>query len=82
MLRCPLKIVGVSLFLIGYFTLFPFDFFFKKVPSLVEIFRHFDLTLTQSYALVDFPRNVLLFVSLGFGLTGLEVANLRDDGAA
>lgn len=72
--RFSRKIVGVSVFLIGYFTLFPFDFFFKKAPSLVEIFRNFDLTLTQSYALADFPRNVLLFVPLGFGLAGLLFA--------
>ncbi len=80
--RFSRKIVGVSLFLIGYFTLFPFDFFFKKAPSLVEIFRHFDLSLTQSYALADFPRNVLLFVPLGFGLTGLLLTrNVRRAGS-
>ena len=69
---------GLGLLLILYTTLFPFDFFVRTGPSALEALRGFDLTLIQAYVLADFPRNVLLFVPLGFGLAGLWVGNGRS----
>ena len=69
--RLSKNIVGISLLLILYFTLFPFDFSFNETLSPGEIFRNFDLNISQTYALEDFPRNMVLFMPLGFGLAGL-----------
>lgn len=69
--RLSKNIVGASLLLIIYFTLFPFDFFFNEALTPAEIFRNFDLNISRTYALEDFPRNMVLFMPLGFGLAGL-----------
>ncbi|MCB8982723.1 MAG: VanZ family protein [Ardenticatenaceae bacterium] len=69
---------GFGLLVVLYTTLFPFDFFVRTGPSALEVLRGFDLTLTQGYVLADFPRNVLLFVPLGFGLAGLWAGDGRS----
>ncbi|MFZ0546416.1 MAG: VanZ family protein [Candidatus Promineifilaceae bacterium] len=68
--RLSKRIVWISLLLTIYFTLFPFDFFFNKPFSPIEILRSFDLSVSSRYAVVDFPRNVAFFIPLGFGLAG------------
>lgn len=73
--RRSVLMVGVGLFLVLYTTLFPFDFFVRTEPAAL---RSFDLTLTRAYVLADFPRNVLLFVPLGFGLAGMRAGNGRS----
>lgn len=70
------RIVGASLLLIVYFTLFPFDFFFDNAPSLPELIQNFDLNLTRTYAIADYPPNLLLFVPFGFGLAAITFTSV------
>lgn len=60
-----------ALLLIGYTTLFPFDFTMIDDLSPSGIVRQFDWRLVKPDVIWDFGRNVLLFLPWGFGLTGL-----------
>jgi VanZ family protein len=61
------RIVTWNLLLVLVSTLFPFDFSFKNGFSVKEIASSF---ITSSH-LIDRVANVLLFLPLGFGFTGL-----------
>lgn len=62
----PLITVG-GLLLIFYTTLKPFNFQFRSL-TVGNYIAGYDI-LPSSY--LDFPRNVLLFIPLGFGLTAI-----------
>ena len=67
-------VVWAGLLLVVYATLFPFDFFVQSGTSWREVWRGFDWTLTEAYALADIPQNILLFMPFGFGLGGVLLA--------
>ena len=61
------RLIIFSLLLVLFSTLFPFDFSFKNGFSLKEIAESF----SNASDLSDRIGNVLLFLPLGFGLSGL-----------
>lgn len=68
-------IAALSLFLIGYTTLFPFDFRFglerTDCSSVRAAMCAFDLQLLRPDARTDWPRNIVLFMPWGFAVAGL-----------
>jgi VanZ family protein len=63
-------LVGLSLAVIGYFTLFPFDFHIPEDQTLLDVVSALDLEFARSYVYADIPLNVVLFIPLGFSLAG------------
>jgi glycopeptide antibiotics resistance protein len=63
-------IVLAGLLLVAYTTLFPFDFSTGGGVAPVEIRSQFDMRFFRT-PFSDWLRNVLLFLPLGFGLSGL-----------
>lgn len=61
-------ILACGLLLILFTTLFPFEFFPIKVQ---DVSKNVDLRILRPGAIVDYIRNVLLFVPVGFGVSAL-----------
>ncbi len=66
--RANLTIASFSLLFILYMTLFPFDFSFRETYS--NLGYHFLLLGWGKTDIPDIQGNLLLFIPLGFGLTG------------
>ena len=64
-------ILVCGLLLVLYTTLFPFEFFRIEGEGPKEFANYFDLRLVKPDALTDYPRNVLLFLPIGFGIAAL-----------
>jgi len=66
------RIIGTGgLLLILYTTLFPFDFLFSHQSA------SFDFSFVTSDALVDYLRNILLFIPFSFGLVYLLLSRAK-----
>lgn len=65
--RLAALLAGACLLVILYATLFPFDFHLASGQSLASLPYQFDFRL-QKPGRIDWLRNVLLFVPLGYGL--------------
>ncbi len=64
-----LLLLGISF--IFYTTLFPFDFFLKSPPTFRAIIQIFDLDFLDLNAFEDAPRNIILFIPVGFAFAGI-----------
>ena len=73
--RADLTITSFSLLFILYMTLFPFDFLFRETYS--NLGYHFLLLGWGKSDILDVQGNVLLFIPLGFGLTGFLMKIIR-----
>ena len=69
--RWLVTIFLISILFICYVTLFPFDFFLKTPPTFAEIAQNFDKNLLNALNLTDIPRNIILFIPIGFAFSGL-----------
>ncbi len=73
--RANLTIASFSLLFILYMTLFPFDFSFRETYS--NLGYHFILLGWGKSDILDVQGNLLLFIPLGFGLTGYLMKIIR-----
>ena len=62
-------LITTGLSLIFYTTLYPFNFTYETDLSLQKVLNVFALEYEKLYTVIDFLRNILLFLPLGFGLT-------------
>jgi glycopeptide antibiotics resistance protein len=56
----------IYIVLVLFATLFPFDFSSKKATTLIGTLQAVEWDLISWSALIDFPRNIVLFIPFGF----------------
>jgi glycopeptide antibiotics resistance protein len=64
-------LVGLTVLMVLFCGMFPFDFDFKFATAISEIHRRFDLTIDQLWTAGDGLENVVFFLPVGFALGSL-----------
>ena len=71
--RWLVTILILGILFIFYVTFFPFDFFLQTPPTIADILQNFDRKQLTYFASKDAIRNILLFLPIGFALTGISI---------